>query len=103
MTMQLSEREAMTIVAARKYAKIQRISRYIILVVLATLFIMSTDGTIDVYHFRALTLVLAALIFTAPYNRLPSYQALVDLLDKKSSESADALEALAEAKSGSRG
>jgi len=99
--MQLTEREAMTIVRARKYGKIQRVTRYIILAVLLALFVLSTDGLIDVYDFRAITLVLAIKILLEPYSQLPSYQDLVGLLEKKVSESGNAIEALAEAKSGS--
>jgi len=101
MTMQLTEREAMTIVKARKVGKIQRLTRYAFLAVLVALFMLATDGLIDVYDFRAITLVLAVKILLEPFSQLPSYQDLVSLLEKKVSESGRAIEALAEAKSGS--
>lgn len=96
MAMQLTEREARTIILARKYAKVQNISRPIIIVSLIALFIAATEGIVDVYFFRSLTVMIAVMMVVKSFDKFPSYNDLLALLEKKVSESEDAIESLAE-------
>ena len=94
MTMGLSDKEAKTIHLARKYVKIQKVARYFVLALLVILFIASTEGIIDIYTFRALTMVIAVMLLYSPYSRLPSYSDLLSLLEQKVSESSEAIAAV---------
>ena len=83
MTMQLSNKEAKTILLARKYARIQNVVKYVVIGLCVALFLASTDGLIDVYFFRALTIVVAAMLLFSPYNGFPSYKDLLTVLEQK--------------------